>query len=102
MNTADLLESIRADIKKNLREELLAELKPEIERRLYANIFTFEEAEQYLKVSESTLRRMVRDREVPYFRQRGHLYFRQIELDRHISRLIEKEANPLSSTSPRS
>lgn len=93
MTTVDLIGAIRADIKRELREEILAELQPEIERRLFANIFTFNEAMAYLNVSEATLRRMVRDREVPFFRQRGNLYFRQMDLDRHISKLIEKEAH---------
>ncbi|WP_246590737.1 hypothetical protein [Paenibacillus sophorae] len=28
-------------------------------------------------MSKATLRRMVRDKEVPFFKQRGNLYFRQ-------------------------
>lgn len=91
MTTSDLIEAIRSDIKQELREEILAELKPEIERRLYANVFDFEEARKYLKVSESTLRRMTRDHEVPFFRQRGNLYFRQIDLDKHTLELAKGE-----------
>lgn len=86
MTTVDLIETIRADIKRDLREELLTELQPEIERRLYANIFDFEETRRYLKVSESTLRRMVKSGEIPFFRQRGNLYFRQIALDKWVER----------------
>ena len=89
--TTDLIEAIRNDIKHQLREEILAEIQPEIVRRLYANIFNFEEARQYLKVSESTLRRMVKDGEVPHFRQRGNIYFRQIDLDKHVAELIKRE-----------
>lgn len=90
MTTTDLLESIRADIKRDLRNEIMDDLKPEIERLLYGNVFTFAEGAKYLKVSERTLRRMVADDEVPYFRQRGNVYFRQMDLDRHIAKLIEK------------
>lgn len=89
MKTVDLLESIRADIKQGLKQEILAELEPEIKRRLYSNIFNFEEARKYLKVSETTLRRMVKAGEVPHFRQRGNIYFRQMDLDRHISNLVK-------------
>lgn len=89
MKTADLIQALRADLKSGLKEEVLAELQPEIDRRLYANIFTFEEGRQYLKVSESTLRRMVKDGEVPYFRQRGNIYFRQIDLDKYVSGLVK-------------
>ncbi|MGW8956651.1 helix-turn-helix domain-containing protein [Paenibacillus sp. NPDC055715] len=90
METLKLLESIRSDIKQNLREELLNELQPEIQRRLYANIFDITEASLYLKVSDSTLRRMIKDEGVPHFRQRGKLFFRQISLDKWTS---EKEKN---------
>ncbi|ALA41334.1 hypothetical protein ABE82_07280 [Paenibacillus peoriae] len=92
METLKLLESIRSDIKRDLREELLAELQPEIERRLYANVFNVEEACSYLKVSDSTLRRMIKDDGTPCFRQRGNLYFRQTSLDRWISEKEQKGA----------
>ncbi|WP_339316918.1 helix-turn-helix domain-containing protein [Paenibacillus sp. FSL R10-2734] len=81
MSTADLIEAIRADIREGLREEILSELQSEIQQRLYSNIFDVFEACSYLKISDSTIRRMVRDKEIPYFRQRGNLYFRQISLD---------------------
>ncbi|MRN51957.1 helix-turn-helix domain-containing protein [Paenibacillus monticola] len=81
MNTVDLITAIREDIKLNLREEVLAELQPEIQRQLRANIFDMSDACQYLKISDSTLRKMVKTDEVPYFRQRGQIFFRQISLD---------------------
>ncbi|MBX4145937.1 helix-turn-helix domain-containing protein [Paenibacillus lautus] len=92
METTAFIEAIKRDITSGLKQELLSELQPEIERRLYANIFDFKEAARYLKVSESTLRRMVKDGEIPYFRQRGQIYFRQTDLDRHIeNRIVRKE-----------
>ena len=78
---ADLIAAIRADIKANLRDEILAELQPEIERRLYSNIFDTKEASNYLKVSDSTLRRMVKQDGLPFFKQRGQMFFRQIALN---------------------
>ncbi|MEK3735481.1 helix-turn-helix domain-containing protein [Paenibacillus sp. FSL M8-0334] len=92
MTTTDLIEALRADIASDLKAQILAELEPEIKRRLYSNIFDIKEAALYLKLSESTLRRMVRDGEVPYFKQRGNIYFRQIDLDKHIeNRIIRKD-----------
>lgn len=90
MKTADLIEAIRQDIRNELKDEIMSELQPEIERRLYANVFDLKEAARYLKVSESTMRRMVKDGEIPYFRQRGNLYFRQIDLDRDIESKVRK------------
>ena len=89
LESVNLIEAIRNDIKQNLREELLAELKPEIERRVMGNIFNFRGATEYLKVSEATLRRMVKDGEVPFFRQRGNLFFRQTDLEAWISKRME-------------
>src|ERR1700732_4090724 len=90
MNTIDLIAALRSDIKEGLREEILAELQPVIQRQLYANIFNFDEGVLYLKLSESTLRRMIKDDEVPYFKQRGNYYFRQIDLDKHIASIIKR------------
>lgn len=92
MTTSDLIEVLRADIASELKEQILAELQPEIERRLYSNIFDIKEATYYLKISESTLRRMVKEGEVPYFRQRGQIYFRQMDLDKHIENRIVRKA----------
>ncbi|MEK3784100.1 helix-turn-helix domain-containing protein [Paenibacillus sp. FSL R5-0810] len=92
METAAFIEAIRADIVSGLKQELLNELQPEIERRLYSNIFDFKEGMRYLKVSESSLRRMVQEGEVPHFRQRGNIYFRQIDLDKHIESQIVRKA----------
>ncbi|MGM1047634.1 MAG: helix-turn-helix domain-containing protein [Bacillota bacterium] len=91
METSAFIEALRTDITTGLKQELLNELQPEIERRLYSNIFDVNEAAQYLKVSTSTLRRMVKDGEIPYFRQRGQIYFRQIDLDKHIESLIVRK-----------
>ncbi|MDR9857775.1 helix-turn-helix domain-containing protein [Paenibacillus sp. VCA1] len=93
MTTADFIEALRADLKRELTAEILSELQPEIKKALRANTFTFEEACVYLKVSESTLRRMVRNREIPYFRQRNQLYFRQIDLDKHIESILVQKGD---------
>lgn len=86
MTTTDLIEAIRSDIREGLREELLAELQPEIERRLYSNIFDVKELCQYLKVSDRTIRRMIKEDGLPHFMQRGQFYFRQESVDRWISK----------------
>ncbi|MMZ66127.1 Helix-turn-helix domain protein [compost metagenome] len=91
MTTGDLIQALRSDIAGGLKEQILAELQPEIDRRLYANIFLLDEAAKYLKISENTLRRMCKKGEVPHFRIRGILHFRQIDLDTHIDKLTKGE-----------
>lgn len=85
MTTADLIEALREDIRQGLREELLSELQPEIDRRLHGNIFDVKELCNYLKVSDRTIRRMVKEDRLPHFWQRGQIYFRQTSIDRWIS-----------------
>ncbi|ODA08701.1 helix-turn-helix domain-containing protein [Paenibacillus polymyxa] len=87
-STAGFIEALRVEIKQELRDEILAELKPDIERLLYANVFDFAGACRYLKVSDSTLRRMVKDGEIPFIRNRTLIHFRQIALDKWLE---EKE-----------
>ncbi len=81
-STTDFIEALRVEIKQELRDQILSELKPDIERLLYANVFDFAGACRYLKVSDSTLRRMVKNREIPFIRNRTLIHFRQIALDK--------------------
>ncbi|QZN78694.1 MULTISPECIES: helix-turn-helix domain-containing protein [Paenibacillus] len=81
-STTEFIEVLRSEIKQELRDELMAELKPTLEQLLYANVFDFAEACRYLKVSDSTLRRMVKNGEIPFIRNRTLIHFRQIALDK--------------------
>jgi excisionase family DNA binding protein len=86
--TADFVSEMRSEIKDELFNEVLALLEPKITEMLYRNIFTFKEAYQYLKLSESTLRRLVKEENIPYYTLRGNFYFRQTDLDDFIDRRI--------------
>ncbi|MBP1992521.1 helix-turn-helix domain-containing protein [Paenibacillus eucommiae] len=81
MTTTDFIQAIRQDVKSATKEELLAEIMPIIEKRLYANVFTLHQAAKYLNISEATLRRMVKDEQIPSFRIRGQIHFRQTDID---------------------
>lgn len=90
MSTGDLYQALRNEISEGLEQKLLDRLIPMIQEKLYANIFDLKEAAAYLHISESTLRRMVVAGEVPYFRQRGQYFFRQIDLDQQIDRQVKE------------
>ncbi|AIQ45594.1 hypothetical protein R70723_06545 [Paenibacillus sp. FSL R7-0273] len=92
MTTSDFLEAMRIEIKQGLREEILAELQPEIQRQLRSNIFDLEEAAAYLKVSPRTIQRMIADNDLPYFRQRKQLFFRQVSLEGWVAKREQKGA----------
>lgn len=87
MQTSDLIRALRQDIEMDLREKLLSELLPIIEVKLYDNTFSIKEAAKYLKISESTLRKMVDAKEVPNYRLRGQIFFRQTSLEQWLSNL---------------
>lgn len=81
METVSFIEALKADVSFNLEKVLLEKLTPMIKQKLSANVFDLKEASQYLKVSESTLRRMIAEKEIPFFRIRGQLFFRQADID---------------------
>lgn len=87
MQTSDLITALRQDIETNMREKLLSEILPIIEEKLYSNTFTIKESAKYLRVSESTLRKLVDNHEIPHFRLRGQIFFRQTSLDQWIAEL---------------
>lgn len=92
--TSDFLGILRSEIESNLFDNVIALLAPKIEEMMLRNIFTFKEALAYLKLSESTLRRMVKDEQIPHYRLRGAVYFRQWELNEFIEkRMIGKAKN---------
>lgn len=104
MNTSDLIEALRVDIQSHLEQRLMENLKPLIERKLYSNVFDVKEAAKYLAVSEATVRRMVADKAIPHFRQRGQIFFRQRDIEKWIDSLVRKNygGEPDESDSKRS
>lgn len=88
MSTTDFIEVLRQDVKRELREEIMKELTPLIEQKLYGNVFDISEASKYLKVSTQTIRRLIVSKEIPWFKQGGQLFFRQIDIDICISKKV--------------
>lgn len=94
MTTTDLIEQLREDISKELEQNVIAKLIPIIESRLYNNVFDIHQAAKYLKRSETTLRRTVDEKAIPFFRQRGQIFFRQSDIDRWIDEQVSKNYKP--------
>jgi excisionase family DNA binding protein len=80
MTTSDFILALRNDISGNLKREIMDELRQFIAQQLHNNVFDFKETLEFLKISESTLRRMVARKEVPFFKQGGQYFFRQTSL----------------------
>ncbi|MBB6670243.1 helix-turn-helix domain-containing protein [Cohnella nanjingensis] len=86
--TAAFIESLREDITNDLEKRLLEKLEPYIEKRLYGNTFDVTQAAKYQGISESTVRRMCVNGEIPFFRQRGQYYFRQSDIDAWVNEQV--------------
>lgn len=81
--TNNFIESLKAELKEELREEF----QEAIDRMIQENqdrTFDIKEAAAYIKISEDSLRTMVREKQVPHFRSRSRIFFRRTSLDRWI------------------
>lgn len=90
MTTSDLISALRNDITDDLKQQLLDALQPLVQERLFGNVFNLQEACRFLNVSQSTLRKMIKNNELPFFKQSGQYFFRQTSLDDWMDRLEKK------------
>lgn len=92
MTIMERMEKRLATVEATLKElgpvRILQERLTLLENSIYStkNMLTFEEACQYLGISESLLYKLTYTREVPHFKPRGKmLYFSKAELDAWLS-----------------
>ncbi|GEO27055.1 hypothetical protein AAC03nite_28400 [Alicyclobacillus acidoterrestris] len=64
-----------------LEQRIWERLEPKIQQELRARHMSLSDLADYLHVSEQTVRRMVRDKELPSFRVRGQIFVRQVDVD---------------------
>jgi excisionase family DNA binding protein len=88
---------------KALKEEIRQELKAEMEQMMQEAFETtkqnrtlsVKQAYRYIGLdSEDTLRNMVRDEQIPYFRARGRIFFREASLDRWMEEQEKQNYKP--------
>ena len=65
--------------------QALKEFQPESS----PNVFTVEEAGEYLRVSESTMRRLIREKQIPTFNVRRQLFLRQMDIDAWVRKQLK-------------
>ena len=84
MNFAVDLTDLVARIKSDLRAELLAELRTDLDREAWPGWMDVPTAAKYLGISVERVRKLVAHREIP-FSQAGRgcrVFFERVELDR--------------------
>jgi len=85
----DALEEWAESVRLSARDEVLASVQARIDALLYRRHMTVAECAQYLRSSSSTVRRLIRDGEIPHASVRGHLILRQQDVDAYLDRQIE-------------
>ncbi len=73
-----------------IREEVAQTIKGFINKESAVQVLTLVEAAKYLKISEPTIRRMIREKEIPSFRVRNNIHLRQMDLDAFIRKQISE------------
>ena len=89
METAKALEFAVQSLTGEIEERVWARLEPRIKQELYARHMTVVETAEYLHVSAQTVRRLVRDHQIPYFRVRSQILVRQIDIDRWVEKQVD-------------
>lgn len=84
------VEGQKEEMIQELERRIWARLEPRIEQALLARHMSVAELAQYLHVSEPTVRRMIRDKEIPSFRVRGQIFVRQVDVDAWIERQMTR------------
>jgi excisionase family DNA binding protein len=87
---------------KALKEEIRQEMRADIELLVTEAFATAKlnrtlgipEAAEYIGVSEDTVRNMVNDSQIPYFRARGRIFFREASLDRWMEEQEKENYKP--------
>ncbi len=81
---------LKAQIVDELEQRVWERLEPRIQQQLVGRHLTIEECAQYLHVSGSTIRRLIREKSVSFFRVRGQIFLRQMDVDQWVQLQVEE------------
>ncbi|MCF8566873.1 helix-turn-helix domain-containing protein [Alicyclobacillus tolerans] len=84
------MQEMKLEVIDDLEQRIWARLEPRIQQELRARHMSIADTAEYLHVSEQTVRRMVRDREIPSFRVRNQILVRQMDVDEWIQKQISE------------
>ncbi len=89
-----LFEAAMSEMQSNILDELerrvWERLEPKIQQELHARHMSIANTAVYLHVSEATVRRMVRDKDIPSFRVRNQILIRQMDVDSWIEKQLKE------------
>ena len=72
---------MKSEILDDLERRMWERLEPRIQQELWARHLSISDTAEYLHVSESTVRRLIREKTIPSFRVRGQIFVRQMDID---------------------
>lgn len=81
---------MKSSIVEELEQRIWERLEPRIQQEMLARYLSIEECAQYLHVSVSTVRRLVREHTLPSFRVRGQIRIRRMDVDRRIESQVNE------------
>jgi len=85
----EAMADMRSGIVAELEQRLLDRLEPIIRQELLARHMSVLDTANYLHVSDQTIRRLIRDGDLPSFRVRGQIFVRQMDVDTWIESQIK-------------
>jgi excisionase family DNA binding protein len=85
----EALQEFKKQILEELEERLWEKLESRIRTALHSRIMSVAETANYLHVSEPTVRRMISEKEIPFFRIRNQIFVPQLELDEWIQSQVK-------------
>lgn len=82
------MQEMRTEVIRELEDRIWERLMPRIEQELHARHMSIAELAVYLHVSEQTVRRLIRTREIPSFKVRNQIFVRQMDVDAWVDRQV--------------
>lgn len=82
------MQEMKEDVIGELERRVWERLEPRIQQELRARHMSVAETADYLHVSEATVRRMIRDKDIPSFKVRNQILIRQMDVDLWIEKQI--------------
>lgn len=82
------MHEMKSEVLDELEQKMWERLEPRIQQELHARHMSVADTADYLHVSEATVRRMIKDRDIPSFKVRNQILIRQMDVDEWIQKQI--------------
>jgi excisionase family DNA binding protein len=80
----------KIEILEELEVRIWERLEPRIQQELLSRIMSIIQTAEYLHVSEQTIRRLIREKEIPSFKVRHQIFIRLMDVDSWIEKQLKE------------